>query len=779
MASISNSIEIQDRFSSALNRLNTGLQTAINRFIQLNTLMHSNPNLNVINNGVDRFDSGLRNVASTVNNVNNTLNNTNNILNHMGNNVVNVNTRFGDTNNTIINVINNQERLNENINRGNTNANGLLGTFKKIAATYLGISAIKGILNQSDQLAQTTARLNLMNDQLQSTDQLQKMIFQSAQNSRASFNDTAAAVSKMGLNARNAFKSNAELIAFMEQINKQFAIGGAGAIEQKNAMIQLTQAMAAGALRGEELNSILDQAPGIARAIEKNMGWAEGSIKSYAEEGEVTAQIVKESMFNMAYETNEAFNSMPKTFAQAWTDITNRAQVAFQSVLTKLNQLANSEEVIQFGNAIINTFVVVGIVLIDVFNTASMVYSFFANNWSIISPIIYGIVAALTAYLVVMGLVNMANIASAISTGMASLAADIYAASLAFQRNETFLATAAQYGLNAALLACPITWIIIAIIALIAIIYAAVAAVNKVTGTFYSATGFIFGCIATIGGIIYNTIANAWNLFASFVEFIVNVCFNTSYSINALFINLADVFLGSLESMTSGIDGFATSFANGIIDAVNVAIRAWNAFMSVLPDSVKSFLNIGVGTEIGHTSSITGSINSKRAELQGWLEANKPDNYWAVPKIDYINNSDSFQWGYDKGYALQNSIYSGFTDIFNNDQYDYSDMYNDMLDNLGNIADNTGIVADNAGKAADNAGKVKESLDITDEDLKYLRDFAGMEAVNKYTTAEIKVEMGGINNTVNSNMDLDGIGDYLAEIVEEQMNMTAKGAYDI
>ena len=234
-----------------------------------------------------------------------------------------------------------QDQFNRSVNKGAGAASGLESKIKGLAMSMAAAFSVQKVIALSDSVTQTTARLNLMNDGLQSTDQLTQKIFASAQRARAPIMDTAGAIAKMGLNAGNAFETNDELIAFMEQVNKQFVIGGASAQEQSNAMVQLSQAMAAGALRGEELNSILDAAPGIARTIEKNMGWAEGSIKKYAEKGAVSAQVVKASLLNMAQETNEKFNSMPMTFGQVITTVQNTLLQTFWPIIQAIGQGAS------------------------------------------------------------------------------------------------------------------------------------------------------------------------------------------------------------------------------------------------------------------------------------------------------------------------------------------------------------------------------------------------------------------------------------------------------
>ena len=232
--------------------------------------------------------------------------------------------------------------LGRELTGANSAANGLMGTLKSIAGMYLSFQGIKFAGDLSDNVTSTLSRLNMINDGLRTTQQLSDVIMKSAFESGAGYLDIAEAIAKMGLNAGSAFTSNDELIAFMEQINKTFAIGGASAVEQSNAMVQLSQAMAAGALRGEELNSILDGAPGIARNIEKYMGWAEGSIKSYAEDGKVTAQVVKNAMLAMAEETNEKFNSMPTTISRTFEKIKTLALKSFTPVLQGINGLFNN-----------------------------------------------------------------------------------------------------------------------------------------------------------------------------------------------------------------------------------------------------------------------------------------------------------------------------------------------------------------------------------------------------------------------------------------------------
>jgi len=315
---------------------------------------------------------------------------------------------------------NQQDRFNDKIKKGTTAADGLWGKLKGIAATVGGLAAAKQIIGISDDLASTRARLNLIVDDGGSVSELEQKIMASAQRSRSAYFDTASAIASLGSNAGAAFANTDEIIAFMEQINKQFVIGGASAQGQAAAMLQLTQAMAAGALRGEELNSILENAPGIARAIESYMGIAEGSIKSYAEQGLITAEVVKNAMFAAADETNAKFESMPKTWAQIWTSMQNKALSIFDPILTKINQIGNSERFTQVTDGIINGLAGVASVATVVLDLLISGASLIVDNWSWLAPIVGGVA---TAFLVLNGAMMAYRTITAITNALETVKA--------------------------------------------------------------------------------------------------------------------------------------------------------------------------------------------------------------------------------------------------------------------------------------------------------------------------------------------------------------------
>lgn len=640
---------------------------------------------------------------------------------------------------------NQQDRFNRRIRDGTTAADGLWSKLKGIAATVGGLAAAKKIIGISDDLASTRARLNLIVDDGGSVSELEKKIMASAQRSRSAYFDTASAIASLGANAGAAFANTDEIIAFMEQINKQFVIGGASAQGQAAAMLQLTQAMAAGALRGEELNSILDNAPGIARAIESYMGIAEGSIKSYAEQGLITAEVVKNAMFAAADETNAKFESMPKTWAQIWTSMQNKALSIFNPILTKINQIANSEQFTKVTDGIINGLAGVASVATVVLDLLISGASVVVDNWSWLSPIILGVAAALGVYY---GAQLLANGVGLISQGIHIAMAGakmIQLAATGALTAATAAETAAQYGLNAALYACPLVWIIILIIALVALFYAAVAAVNHFAGTSVSATGLICGAfmaaLAFIGNIfvaLWNLVVDVfvmiYNLVATVANFIGNVFNDPVAAVARLFFDLADTVLSVLQALASAID---TIFG----------------------------------------SNLAGSVQGWRDSLGGWVDSTFGKGEEVMEKL----NADDlklgrFEYGaaFDMGYEFGQGVEDTVGGLF-----DFSAMDSlgaDALDayGLGNTLD--GIYG-NTGDTAGNTAAMSDALDIAEEDLAYMRDIAEREAINRFTTAEIRVEQQN-TNYISQDTDLDGIMDAWANDFATKLDVSEEGVHE-
>lgn len=638
-----------------------------------------------------------------------------------------------------------QQKFNQNIRDGENAAGKLLSKFKSVAAVVGGIAGVGKGIQISDQFTNTNARLNLLVDDDGSLKELEKKIMESAQRSRSLYFNVADAVSQIGLNAGNAFDNDMnQVVQFMELINKQFTIGGASAERQKDAMVQLTQAMGAGALRGEELNSILDAAPGIARSIEKYMGIAQGSIKKYAEDGLVTSEVVKNAMFNSAKDIEIQFSQMPKTWSKIWIDMQNRTISVFSTLLEKINKFANSVSVEKVVNGASNALVFLATVASAVFDILTNTASVVVDNWSWLSPIIYGVAAALGVYYGQLMLAKGAELASAAATGALTLAKMLAVPVYAALTGATAASTAAQWGLNSALYACPLVWIIMLIIALIAIFYAAVAAVNHFAGTSVSATGIIAGAFMTalafIGNIfialfnlLLELLAFLFNRFFDFANFLANVFVDPVGAIARLFFDLVDNILSLLEALAGAID---TIFGSNLASAVS----GW-----------RSKLGGWVEDTFGKGKEIFAEFNV--------------DDY----KLDRIQYADAWDAGYSFGEGVDKKIGG----LFDFNSMDALGAGSTDAFSMGNMLDG---IYNNTGDTSENTAAMSDALDITEEDLSYLRDIAEREAINRFTTAEITINQQNENH-IASDMDVDGIMSMWTAGFVEQMNISAEGVH--
>lgn len=634
-----------------------------------------------------------------------------------------------------------EEILNKGLRNGTNAAGGLLGKVKGIVATLAAGAGIKALLGLSDKLTSTTARLNFIVDDGGSVEALEQKIMASAQRSRSAYLNTAPAIASMGANAGSAFESNDELIAFMEQINKQFVIGGATAEGQSAAMLQLTQAMAAGALRGEELNSILENAPGIARAIESYMGIAEGSIKQYAEQGLITAEVVKNAMFAAADETNAKFESMPLTWAQIATKMQNTALAAFDPVLTRLNQVANSAQFNTVINGAINGLAMLATVATGVLDLLINGAAFVVDNWSWISPIVYGLVAAFIAYNAVALITNGINAAMALAEG-------VKAAAMAMSTGATLGATAAQYGLNAALLACPLTWIIVLIITL--------------------AAAFMLlwdNCEGFRNFFIDSTKQNAEALF---------------WFYNNVIVPVYNGWLSAQKNMIPGIADFCTTVINLYYDMVTGIVSNVSKAVEALSGLAGAY-NALAGA-MGQPLIDVGAIQGNLADTSAWLESQRSTALAAINvQRNAIESAEPWEqidmdkvrgaldkWGEEASAfrfsGLFDDLWQQVQDAAAEESGEYlSQQWDELLRNTEDTAGNTAAMSD--------------ALDIAEEDLAYLRDIAERDAINRFTTAEVRIDMTGMTNRIEGGADLDGVISTLTDGFTEALLTAAEGVH--
>lgn len=593
----------------------------------------------------------------------------------------------------------------------------------------------------------------MMNDGLQTTEELVNMVYAAAQDARGSFSQMADVVARFGNNAKDAFSSSEEVVAFADLIQKQMTIAGASTQEAANAELQLSQALGSGVLRGDELNSIFEQAPNLIQNIADYLEVPIGQIREMAADGELSADVVKAAIFAAADDINAKFEEMPMTWGQIWQSMQNTALIAFQPVLQRLNDIANSEAFQTFVNGAIEAMATLANIVLNVFELIGTVGGFIADNWSIISPIIYGVIGALAVYAAYLGIVKAIEIASAAASMIHALAMSAKIGITAALTGSTMAATAAQMGYNGALYACPIVWIILLIIALIAVIFAVCNAIAKMTGVATSGFGVICGGVNVVIQFFKNlglTVANIalgiGSAIAALGSNIMAAFHNAISSVQAWWYDLLSTCLSVIESICAALNKlpFVEFDYSGITSAANdYAARAAEA-----AGNKEDYTNIADAFNEGFSTFDTFQ--------DGWVsDAFNAGASWGDGVADAVSN-----------FSLSD-IFGG-TDIPN--VSDYTSGFNDVIANSG--------VGDNLGSIAGDTGAIKDSMDTTQEDLKYLRDIAEQEAVNRYTVAEITIDQSGMQNTINSGDDIDGFMTKLTDSVNEAVDSMTEGVHE-
>lgn len=706
---------------------------------------------NPVNVGADKANAELEQLRMQLNQAIQEQNSLNQAMQNMDVSAANdaylrLSQTVGNTERYIRDNVDEQGRFNQEISAGTQQANELTNTIKRAVAAYVSIQSVGKALNISDELVQTTSRLNMMNDGVQTTAELVNMVYAAAQDARGSFSQMADVVARFGNNAKDAFSSSEEVVAFADLIQKQMTIAGASTQEAANAELQLSQALGSGVLRGDELNSIFEQAPNLIQNIADYLDVPIGKIREMAADGELSADVVKAAIFSAADDINSKFNEMPMTWGQIWQSMQNTALIAFQPVLQRLNDLANSEAFQTFIQGAIEAMATLANILLNVFDLAVSIGTFIGDNWSIIAPIVYGIVAALTAYIAISAIVAAIN-------GIMAMAEGVKAAAQMMATGVTFAETAAQQGLNAALMACPLTWIIMLILALIVVIFAVCNAIAKMTGIANSGFGVITGGVNVVIQFFKNlglTVANIalgiGNAIAALASNMMTAFHNAICSVQSWFYNLLSTALSVIEGICSALNKLP--FVEFDYSGISSAADDYAAKASETAGNKEDYQSISDAFNEGFTTF--------DAFQDGWAsDAFNAGAAWGDGIADKVSN-----------FSLSDVF--GQTDIPN--VGDYTSGFNDAIANSG--------VGDSIGNIDDNTGKIKDSLDVTEEDLKYLRDIAEQEAINRFTTAEINVDMSGMQNTVNSGDDIDGFMTKLTDSVNEAVDNMTEGVHE-
>ena len=670
-----------------------------------------------------------------------------NISNHMDSGskaIKKVDNSLQELSNSQNRATNEQNNLNNSFNTGASASNGLTGKIKGLIGAYLGFQSLKNGIESTDNYINQNSRLLNINDGLQSQEQLQNKIYQASQRSRGAYSDTVSTVAKLGLLAKDAFSGNDETIAFAELMNKSFKVSGASISEASNGMYQLTQAMAAGRLQGDEFRSVMENAPLLAQAIAKYTGKSMGDLREMSSEGKITSQIIKNSLFSAANDINAKFETMPRTFGSIWTSIKNKANMEFSGIMQSVNNFINSSDGSKVILGVTNAISILGATLGFALELIMQISSFVANNWGTMGPIIWGIVAAMIAYNVALGI---GNIIIGISTGLKK----IHSAATMMQSGETFKATAMQWGLNTALLACPLTWIVIAIIAVIVAIVAWSAHTNGLKATWLMFT---------------NVLLTALDSIKIGAVFLANTFMN---SMDWMLIAASKVSVGiqnALGDMKAGGLMILQGFVNGAIDLINELINKANKIPGV---SIETLNKVTFGTEAMVENVAKKSAKNK--ELSDFIaekEANKQarqdnlNNMIGKSVSDLLErqaNINAAKEAHAKGSGSKN-ILDELTSKLDLNKWNKAQKPEELMLDSG---------------SKNHLKNIDDKIDISNEQLELMRDLAEQESIQNFVTLTptVQVTTGDIKEEADINKIITKIENYM----QNELIMSAEGVY--
>lgn len=596
--------------------------------------------------------------------------------------------------NKMLKASNQTDKFNEKLNKTGNSSSFLSSGLGKLAGTVLTITtALKG-MQLSDELTNTNARLNLINDGLQTQAELQEKIYASATRSRGAYMDMAGAISKMGLLAGEAFGSNDELIAFTELIQKSFKVGGASQTEQSSAMLQLNQAMAAGKLQGDEFRSIMENAPMIAQAIANYTGKSKGELKELSSEGLITADIIKNAMFNASDEINAQFKQMPITFADVWNKIKNGLLSAFTPISQAFSNIINSESFMSVINALIIGVNILGSAL-------GGLIDLIVSGWDIIGPFIIAIAIVWLAMII-------ANLWAIIPPLLV------------------------QFGIWATM-NMPIL-LIIGLIA--AVIYTLI----NLGVTFEDIFSFVGGLLGVFAAHFYNQFVYIWNTVAAFINFFGNVFNNPVASVQALFYDMAVNILGFIEGIAQGIEDLINK-----IPGVEVSITS------------------GISNLKNNLASKSASIKSEAGLVE------------YVKTKEFMNYSSAASTGSGIGKNIYSKIEGALSGISNKFSSLTSGTTSSGVSGFGGLGD---LGTSSNPLSVEGTGKNGAlDVDMADEDLKYLRDIAERDYINKFSTATLAPNIQMSFGDVHQEADVDKVAARIRKVLREEIAIASEGDY--
>lgn len=726
MAVLKNSIQLNDYVSPALRNICNAVNQTISVMERLNHRM-----------GDDINASSLEFARNTINSTRNSLISTNETLRQ-------TQTEFDHTG-----------------VRGTNAFNKMTNALRNYITTYGIAMGARWLLKTSDEMSMINAKINMINNTMLSTVELNKLIFQTAQNARAGYAEMANTITRIRMNAGGVFKNTLETVQFAEVLNKQFKIAGATMEETNAATLQLTQALGSGVLRGDELNSVFESAPTLLQAIADYMNVPIGKIRQMAKEGQITADVIKNALLDprTINKVNEQFSELPLTWQDLWVRATNNVKLGLMETNDLLSNFANSDGMLAFVDNLvgmtqaISTFMAMA--LMGLANIANFVY----ENWSMIAPVLGTAIGLMVYYKSVIALAKLETLLHA--------GAQIFANGITWASVQAKIAeTGAQLGLNSALYACPLTWYAMAIMVVIGAFFLLIAIINKVTGSNLSAVGIIVGAWYALGAILRNIFILIMNTAMLVGTFIINMFIAVATGVQNSFIAIQNAGINIANALGDIFDKAGNMIFEGIAWGCNKAIDKINSVINL----ANKIPGVNIGT-IGHVTP--KAVHHTKASRIPYKKA----NYLTAGKLPYESISGAYNNGYNIGKDFLN--FGKKQDDTNKTLQDYLNKYNgsNTLDPSKNGgAGGNGGVGKNTKDTANNTAQILEELKATGENIEYLRDLAEREVINRYTTAEIKIDMTN-NNSINSDMDVDGVMRKIADKLAEELDITEEGVH--
>lgn len=682
--------------------------------------------------------------------------------------------------------------------------NSLRNSLETIVLTYASMRSLKLGVEWSDELTLVQGKLAQLTDDVEG---FMRKTYQMSQDSRTSYMDNASQMAKMwqltgGING--VFDSEDKLVEFNELLNKAFILGGSGVREINASIYQLTQALSSGRLQGDELRSLAENAPYLinsvvesvekmynaGKPVEEQIKLTYNDLKKLGAEGVLTADVIVDAVLNSADKIRDAYENITPTWEQTFQKLKNQIQYISQPILESINEIINSDAFEKTAQTIVKMFTVILSVINPLLQAVLWLGSTMADNWSIVEPAIWGVANALLALLGYMALAKVYTIALGtvqgiqllISNGVGysmvknNVALGIYntlapiAAGMtkALATAETFLASATWAAL------APLLTVVAIIAAVVAIIYVAVIAYNRLTGSTVSATGVIVGAFYALFDAVYNVFAGIWNVLVDVAEFLVNVFDDPVYRIKSLFGGLVKGLLAHFKIMGEGINVIIMSITksietlvNGAIDKLNGMIVAYNSTVG----NVFGKLNTISKVDLERKARIdTSGIDKAIAKIDNWVGVKETkDISFSKYKTEYKDLSESYNQGYKQGQEWADNA----TEVW--DRYSDSLVKYIQPNISGNsVADPT--LMETIDQLKGNTDDIVNNTKVSSEELKYLRDIAERDVINRFTTAEIKIE-NNMNNNINSDRDLDGIVNYITTEMYKAASSTAEGLH--